>query len=140
MITQILNHMYHLNIEIKEINNQIKLIYDPMQLDESLKEQIKKHKNAILQRIKENDAARSVGFLVYSHGLIYEYRYGLGAYFFIERLPNGLTSAWRENHLPGKKSAFKTKIVVENVSFKKAFESGQGFVSWLKKNSKTKVR
>jgi hypothetical protein len=125
--------MYHLNIEIKEIDQQIKLIYLPGQLDEILKEQIKQYKKGILKRIEENEAAKRAGFLVYNHGLIYEYRYGLGAFIFIERHPNGLVSVWRENYLPDQNKPFKTKIMVENVSFKKGFENAQGFINWLKK-------
>jgi hypothetical protein len=108
--------MYHLNIQIKDINNKTKLVYEAGQLDEVLKEQIKQHKKVILQRQEENEAAKKAGFLVYNHGLIYEYRYGLGAHLFIERLPNGLVSVWRENYLPDQNKPFKTKIMVENVT------------------------
>jgi hypothetical protein len=125
--------MYHLNIEIKEIDQQIKLIYLSGQLDETLKEQIKQYKKGILKRLEENEAAKKEGFLVYNHGLMYEYRYGLGAFIFIERHSNGLVSVWRENYLPDQNKPFKTKIMVENVSIKKGFENAQGFINWLKK-------
>jgi hypothetical protein len=139
MINQILNAMYHLNIQIKEIDNKTKLIYDPGLLDATLKALIKQHKKGILQRIEENEAARNIGFLVYHHGLVYEYRYGLGAYIYIERLPNGRVSAWRENYLPGQDKPFKTKIIAENVSFKKGLKDAKGFICWLNKKHGRKV-
>lgn len=139
MINQLLNTMYHLNIQIKEIENKTKLIYDPGLLDETLKNQIKQYKKGILQRLEENEAARNIGFHVYHHGLIYEYRYGLGAYIYIERHPSGLASAWRENYLPGQNKPFKSKIIAENVVFNKAFKDAQGFIDWLNKKCGRKV-
>jgi hypothetical protein len=139
MINQLLNTMYQLKIEIKETDNKTKLIYDPGLLNETLKNLIKQHKKGILQRLEENEAARNIGFLVYHHGLIYEYRYGLGAYIYIERHPSGLASAWRENYLPGQNQPFKSKIIVENVGFNKAFKDAKGFIEWLNKKRGRKV-
>jgi hypothetical protein len=139
MINQLLNTMYHLNIQIKEIDNKTKLIYEPGQLEEKLKDLIREHKEGILQRLEENEAARNLGFQIYHHGLIYEYRYGLGAYIYIERLPNGRASAWRENYLPGQNKPFKTKIMGENVGFNKALKDAQGFISWLNEKRGRKV-
>jgi hypothetical protein len=120
---------------LKTHHKKIKLIYSPGQLDDLIKEQIKQNKKGILDRIEENEAARRAGFLVYQHGMFYEYRYGFGAYLFIERLPNGLASVWRENYLPEKPTPIKTKVMAENVPFKKVFENAQGFISWLKKHN-----
>lgn len=140
MINQLLNVMYHLNIQIKEINGKTKLIYEFGLLDETLKTLIKQHKERIMQRLVENEAARKLGFLVYHHGHIYEYRYGFGAYIYIERHPGGLASAWRDNYLPGQNKPFKTKIIAENVEFKKAFKDTKGFIEWLNKKRSRKVR
>jgi hypothetical protein len=123
--------MYNLNIQIKEVDYKTKLIYEPGILDETLKKQIKQHKKGILQRMEENEVARNAGFLIYNHGLIYEYRYGLGAYLYIERLPEGLTSVWRENYLPDQQKPHRIKIIADNVPFKKAFKEAQGFINWL---------
>ncbi|WP_445506600.1 hypothetical protein [Niallia sp. 03190] len=98
MINNLLNIMYNLNIEIKEKNNKIKLIYQNC-IDEKLKTQIKEYKIEILQQLKDNAVAKEIGFLIYQHGLFYEYRYGRGAYLFIERLPNGRATTWREKSM-----------------------------------------
>jgi hypothetical protein len=134
MLYQLLNIMYHLNIEIKEINNKTKLIYENGILNEELKEQIKSYKDLLLQRLDENEKAQKLGFIVYHHGELYEYRYGLGAFLYIERLQNGKANAWRENFAPGQQHAYKTKIIVQNVSFAKVFEQAEGFINWMNKN------
>ncbi|MBP3040565.1 hypothetical protein J9303_13825 [Bacillaceae bacterium Marseille-Q3522] len=136
MINQLLNAMYHLNIKIKEKNNRIKLIYDPGLIDENLKAQIKKHKAEIIRLLKENEAAIQIGFLVYAQGQLLEYRYGRGAYLFIERHFNGLATVWRENYREGEQRAYKVKIMAKNVSFERAFEQAAGFVNWLQKQRK----
>jgi hypothetical protein len=134
MVYQLLNTMYHLNIQIKEIDNKIKLIYENGVLNEYLKEQIKNHKDMLIQRLDENERARKLGFFVYHHGEFYEYRYGLGAFLYIERHSNGKSSAWRENFLPDQQQAYKTKTIVQNVSFEKAFDQAEGFINWINKN------
>ncbi|MFC5732161.1 hypothetical protein [Cytobacillus gottheilii] len=131
MIYQLLNTMYHLNIKLEEINGKTKLVYETGFLDDRLKAQIKKHKQELIQRQAENAAARKLGFLVYDHGELYEYRYGRGAFLYIQRLPYSRASAWRENYLPGQAEAYKTKTVVHDVLFEKAFEQAVGFVEWM---------
>lgn len=79
MLNQILNSMFHLNIQLKEVNNKTKLIYEPGLLDQQLKEQIKEYKTQLIERIEENEAAMKLGFLVFNHGQVYEYRFGLAA-------------------------------------------------------------
>ncbi|WP_445486465.1 hypothetical protein [Niallia sp. 03133] len=138
MINNLLNIMYHLNIEIKIINNKTKLIYQNT-IDEKLKAEIKKYKFEILHQLRENETAKELGFLVYQHGLFYEYRYGRGAYLFIERYPNGRATAWRENHRPDQNGAYKTKIIVQNVLFERAFKEAAGFIEWLHKRQGKRV-
>lgn len=131
MINNLLNIMYDLNIEIIEKNNKIKLIYQNY-IDEKLKAQIKEYKIEILQQLKENAAAKEIGFLVYQHGLFYEYRYGRGA--FLHRTPSKWSSNSLEgNHREDQKGAYKTKIIVQNVPFERAFKEAMGFIGWLRK-------
>ncbi|MEH7126008.1 hypothetical protein V7127_22615 [Bacillus sp. JJ1773] len=139
MINQLLNTMYHLNIEIKEIDNKTKLVYEPGLLNEELKEQIKQHKSLLVQRLGENEDARKLGLLIYNHGQLYEYRYGRGAFLYIERLPNGKATAWRDNFLLEQSTPYKTKTIIANVPFEKAFEQAAGFINWMKKVQKRKV-
>lgn len=139
MIYQLLNAMYHLNIEIKEVDRKTKLVYAPGLLNEKLKDQIRLHKKTLVQRLEENDEARKQGFIVYNHGQLYEYRYGRGAFLYVERLPNGRADAWRENFLPDQKTAYKTKTIVSNVPYHKAFKQAVGFVEWMNKRKGRKV-
>ncbi|MFO1442663.1 hypothetical protein KDN24_05475 [Bacillus sp. Bva_UNVM-123] len=139
MIYQLLNTMYHLNIQIKEVERKTKLVYDPGLLNEKLKEQIRLHKKSLIQRLEENEGAKKIGFIVYSHGQLYEYRYGRGAFLYIERLPNGHATAWRENYLPDQSTAYKTIVIVTNVRFEKAFEQATSFINWLNKKRNRKV-
>jgi hypothetical protein len=134
MLYQLLNIMYHLNIEIREINNKTKLFYENGILNEELKEQIKTYKDLLLRRLDENEKAQKLGFIVYHHGELYEYRYGLGAFLYVERLQNGKAIACRENFLPNQQHAYKTKIIVQNVPFDKAFDQAEGFINWMNKN------
>ncbi|USK56360.1 hypothetical protein LIS82_07775 [Cytobacillus solani] len=136
MINQLLNTMYHLNIEIKEIDNKTKLVYGSGILNSELKELIKQHKPLLLQRLDENQAAKRIGFLIYHHGLLYEYRYGRGAFLYIERLPNGKATAWRANYLPDQTEPYKTKTIVHNVLFQRAFDEAAGFIEWINKKRK----
>lgn len=139
MINQLLNIMYHLNIEIKEKDNKTKLIYKHGFIDEGIKTQIKQQKELILQRNRENEEARLKGFIVYNHGQFYEYRYGVGSYLFLERLPNGRAIAWRENYRQGEIKAYRTKTIVQNVMFQKAFDEATSFINWLNKKRRKKV-
>lgn len=136
MINQLLNMMYHQNIQIKEIDNITKLLYAPGQINDELKKQIIQNKAGLLQRLDENEQARKTGFLIYNHGQLYEYRYGLGAYLYIERLPDGKANTWRENYLPGQQMAYKTKGIVQNVPFLKAYLEANRFIDWLKKQKR----
>lgn len=136
MITQLLNTMYHLNIEIKEIDNKTKLVYAPDILNAELKKLIKQHKPSLLQRLDENQAAKRIGFLIYHHGMLYEYRYGRGAFLYIERFSNGKATSWRANYLPDQTEPYKTKIIVQNVTFQRAFDEAAGFIEWINKKRK----
>lgn len=139
MIYQILNNMYQKNIEIKEINNTVKLIYENGLIDDHLKNKIKQYKSELLQRLEENKVAREAGFLVYHHGLFYEYRYGRGAFLYIERLPNGQSVAWRANYQPEQTTPYKVKIIVENVPFSRAYKEATGFIEWMNKKRGERV-
>jgi hypothetical protein len=134
MLYQLLNTMYHLNIEIQEKDNKTKLIYENGILNEELKEQIKIYKGLLLQRLDENERAKKLGFIVYHHGELYEHRYGLGAFLYIERLQDGKAIAWRENFLPNQQQAYKTKTIIQNVPFEKALDQAEGFINWMNKN------
>lgn len=139
MINQLLNTMYNLNIKIEEKENKTKLIYEHGFINEEIKYQIKLHKKELVMRLKENEKAREVGFLVYHHGQLYEYRFGRGSYLFIERLSNGKTSAWRENYKEGDIRAYRTKTIVQDVPFRRAFDEAVGFINWLNKKRGKKV-
>jgi hypothetical protein len=134
MLYQLLNTMYHLNIEIQEKDNKTKLIYENGILNEELKERIKTSKGLLLQRLDENEKAKKLGFIVYNHGELFEYRFGLGAFLYIERLQNGRATAWRENFAPNQQLAYKTRTIVQNVPFEKAFDQAERFINWLNKN------
>lgn len=131
MLNQLLNTMYHLNIQIKEINYKTKLIYEPGLLDKGLKEEIKKHKEDLIKLLKENEIAQKDGFIVFNHGQLYEYRYGWGAYVYVERLPNDRATSWRANYRQDQIEPYKTKNIAQNVPFEKAYEQALGFVKWL---------
>jgi hypothetical protein len=131
--------MYHLNIEIKEQDYKTKLFYEPGSLNENLKQQIKQNKNALIQRIKENKQAQDLGFLIYHHGLFYEYRYGRGAFLFIERLPNGKATSWRANYRQDETRPYSTKMIAENVPFIRAYEQAENFITWINKKRGKKV-
>lgn len=139
MIDQLLNTMYHLNIKIKEQDNKTKLVYASGLINEQLKAAIKQNKELLLQRLDENESARKIGFLVYHHGALYEYRYGRGSFLYIERLPNGKATAWRANYQPDKEEPYRTNIIVQNATFERAFEQAIGFIDWLNKKNKRKV-
>lgn len=139
MLFQLLNVMYNLNIELIEKDNKTKLIYSAGSIDEDLKRMIKLNKKKLIQRLKENEQARKIGFLIYNHGQFYEYRYGTWAYLFIERLPDGKATAWRENYKEGDNKAYKTKIIVQNVPFQRAFDEAIGFINWLNRKRGKRV-
>lgn len=133
MIDNLLNDMYNLKIEIKEINYKTKLVYEAGLVSEQLKAQIKQHKKEIMKRIKQNEAAFELGFLVYQHGQFYEYQYGRGAFLYIERHPDGTATAWRDNFKPDECIPYKTKIIARNEPFEKAYKEAASFIGWLNK-------
>ncbi|MED0686584.1 hypothetical protein [Anoxybacillus ayderensis] len=122
----------NLNIQIKIKNNKLSLVYEEGTLPMDLKKQIKQHKQQLKKRLEENEMAREKGFIIYRYGELYEYRYGLGAYLFIER-EGELAIAWRANYMPDEKQPYKIKLLAERVPFEKAFQEAASFISWLKR-------
>lgn len=134
MLNQLLKDMYNKNIQI-EIKNKhaLNLIYEHGVLTQGFKEKIKKNKEQLIQRLKENAAAKEKGFLVYEFGMFYEYRYGLGAFLFIERNDEGTASSWRANYAADECKPYKIKYLRKDVRFEEAFNEAANFVDWLKK-------
>lgn len=134
MINNLLDNLYNKNIQLLIINNQkIKLVYQKEKITTDLKNEIKENKQKIIERLQENEKAKQKGFNVYGHGELYEYRYGFGSYLFIERLQNGLVTAWRANYPRGDSKPYKRKLIRQNSSFERAFKDAAGFIDWLNK-------
>lgn len=136
MINNLLNILYHLDIKIEVQNKKTKLIYKNGSISEEIKNQIKQHKKELLQRIKENEEALSIGFLVYNQGQLYEYRYGAGAYLYIERHSDLLADAWRANYRIGEDKPYKTIVIAKNVKFEQAYMKSKGFIEWIASKQK----
>lgn len=139
MISQLLRELFNKNIEIYIDKDKLKLRYEDGKIDPVLKEDIKDHKQVLIKRLKENYEAKEIGFCVYNHGDLYEYRYGFGSFLYIERLTNEKASAWRTNYIPDSNKPYKQKIIANNVPFKRAFQDSLGFINWLKKQKKNKA-
>ncbi|WP_378211129.1 hypothetical protein [Anoxybacteroides rupiense] len=134
MLYNLFYQIDNLNIQIKIKNKKLSLIYEegtlPLDLKQQIKQQIKQHKQQIIKRLEENELARAKGFLVHQYGEMYEFRYGAGAYIFIER-EGDLAIAWRANYMPDELRPYKVKVLAERVSFEKAFQEATGFIDWL---------
>lgn len=138
MFNQLLKDIYNQNIQIEiKNNNKLSLKYEQGILTTGLKENIQQHKQQLIQRLKENAAAQEKGFLVYENGIFYEYRYGLGAFLFIERNPDGSTSSWRANYAADDSKPYKIKYLRRDVPFEEAFREAASFVDWLKRKRRT---
>jgi hypothetical protein len=124
-----------LNIQLKIKNKKLSLIYEEGTLPLELKKVIKEHKYEIIKRLEENELARAKGFLVHQYGEMYEFRYGAGAYLFIER-EGELAYAWRANYMPDEQKPYKIKTLAERVPFEQAFEEAAGFIDWLHRQRK----
>lgn len=135
MLYNILCEMDNLNIQIKIKNKKLSLIYEEGTLPMEFKQKIKQHKQQLIKRLEENEMAREKGFLIYCYGELYEYRYGLGAYLFIER-EGDLAIAWRANYMPEEKQPYKIKMLAERVPFEKAFHEAASFIDWLQRQKR----
>ncbi|MBE2941941.1 hypothetical protein HPK10_02055 [Anoxybacillus flavithermus] len=135
MLYKIFCEIDNLNIQIKIKNKKLSLIYEEGTLPLELKKAIKEHKYEIMKRLEENEMARAKGFLIYRYGELYEYRYGLGAYLFIER-EGDLAIAWRANYMPEEKQPYKIKMLAERVTFEKAFQEAENFINWLQRQKR----
>ncbi|BDG46407.1 hypothetical protein [Parageobacillus sp. KH3-4] len=135
MLYNLFYQIENLNIQIKIKNNKLSLVYEEGTLSLDLKKQIKQHKQQIIKRLEENEQARKKGFLVYCYGEFYEFRYGAGAYLFIER-EGELAIAWRANYLPDESRPYKIKVLAERVPFERAFQEAVGFIDWLQRQRK----
>ncbi|OEH92530.1 hypothetical protein [Bacillus solimangrovi] len=136
MIGQILNEAYANNIILEHNDNKLKLIYKEGVLSEHLKYEIKQNKKFILERLRENQLASDKGFLIYNHGDLYEYRYGFGAYLYIEREHNNKVSAWRANYPKDDNKPNRIIYLVKNTTFGHAFTKAVGFIDWLKRKKR----
>lgn len=135
MLYNLFYQIDNLNIQIKIKNKKLSLIYEEGTLPMDLKKQIKQHKQQIIKRLEENEQARKKGFLVYCYGEFYEFRYGVGAYLFIER-EGELAIAWRANYMPDGSRPYKIKVLAERVPFESAFQEAVGFIDWLQRQRK----
>ncbi|MCX8045513.1 hypothetical protein CI793_11235 [Anoxybacillus ayderensis] len=135
MLYNIFYEIDNLNIQIKIKNKKLSLIYEEGTLPLDLKKQIKQHKQQIIKRLEENELARAKGFLVHLYGEFYEFRYGAGAYLFIER-EGELAHAWRANYMPDEQKPYKIKTLAERVPFEQAFEEAAGFIDWLQRQKR----
>jgi hypothetical protein len=135
MLYNLFYQIDNLNIQLKIKNKKLSLIYEEGTLPLELKQQIKQHKQQIIKRLEENEMAHLKGFLVHQYGEFYEFRYGLGAYLFIER-EGELAYAWRANYMPEEQKPYKIKTLAERVPFEKAFEEAAGFIDWLHRQRK----
>lgn len=134
MINQLLKDIYNQNIKLEiKNNNKLNLIYEQGVLSPGLKDEIKRLKKQLVKRLQENDTAREKGFLVYDNGSLYEYRYGIGAFLFIERDQQDLATVWRANYARDENKPYKIKYVKRNVPFEEALQEAANFVDWLKR-------
>lgn len=133
MISNLLHELYHLDIDISIINNKIRIKYKKEITNKETIEKIKKLKPLILKRLKENEIAIDKGFTIYHYGDLYEYRYGLNSYIFIERLDDYKTIAWRANYRKDDPKPYKTVRIANNVSFNESFQQAVNFIDWLNK-------
>lgn len=133
MISEFLHFLYHLDIYISVSNDRLRLKYKT--IDIKTKEQIKQQKPLLIKRLKENDEAKKKGFLVYNYGDIYEFRYGLNSFLFIERLDNNKVQAWRANYRQDDSKPYKIKIISKDASFEEAFHKSCSFIDWLNRKN-----
>ncbi len=133
MISDFLHYLYHLDIYISVSNNRLRLKYKT--IDITTKEKIKQLKPLLIKRIKENDVATEKGFTVFSYGDLYEYRYGLNSFLFIERLDDHKATAWRANYRQDDDKPYKVKLIARNVPFEEAFQQANRFIDWLNKKN-----
>ncbi|WP_208592319.1 hypothetical protein [Gracilibacillus suaedae] len=137
MLNTLLDELYVNNIQIiLHDNKKLKLIYNKNNNIEKLKQKIKHNKLKIITRLQENKKAYDIGFNIYGHGDLYEFRYGYGSYLYIERHENELVSVYRLNYFKGGVKPYKAKIIRENCSFERGFNDAAGFIQWLKKRRK----
>ncbi|OIJ07639.1 hypothetical protein BKP35_18305 [Anaerobacillus arseniciselenatis] len=129
MISNFLHYLYHLDIYISVSNEKLRLKYKNINKETKLK--IKQLKPLLIKRLKENDEAIEKGFIIYRYGDLYEFRYGLNSFLFIERLDDQKASAWRANYRQGDDKPYKVKLIARNVPFNEAFEQASSFINWL---------
>ncbi|MFC4323675.1 TubC N-terminal docking domain-related protein [Litchfieldia salsa] len=139
MISQLLNEMYHLNIQLNIKDEKISLIYEDGVLTNDLKQKIKFNKKYLMKRLVENEIAIKKGFQIYNHGDLYEYRYGLGAFIYIERDLEGKSSAWIANYAKNENKPYKVTMISSNTTFDAAFNKAAGFIDWLNKKNGRRV-
>lgn len=133
MISNFLHALYHLDIDIFLINEKIRVKYKKEITNKETIEKIKILKPLILKRLKENEIAAEKGFLIHYYGDLYEYRYGLNSYLFIERLDDYKAIAWRANYRNDDSKPYNIKIIANNVSFHDAFQKATSFIDWMNK-------
>lgn len=134
MISDLLHYLDHMDIIISLNNEKLRLKYKKENINQKIKEQIKNYKPLIIKRIKENEQAIEKGFMVYSHGDLYEYRYGYNSFLFIERMDNYKAIAWRANYRQDDTKPYKVKTIA-NSTFSEAFQQSSSFIDWLNKKN-----
>ncbi|MFT8363755.1 MAG: hypothetical protein ABF608_11315 [Sporolactobacillus sp.] len=132
----LLENVYQKRIKMIQKNKSYQF-FSSQKLELPLKDAMRANREALVQRYLENEAARQLGFLVYSHGTFYERQYGRGSFLYLERfpLPGGLesVSAWRETYPPGRRVSTKLTVLAKDVSFAEAFGQAARFITWLNK-------
>lgn len=133
MISDFMHYLYHMDIYISVSNERLRLKYKT--IDIKTKENIKQLKPLLIKRLKENEDAINKGFIVYNYGDLYEFRYGLNSFLFIERLDEQKATSWRANYRKDDNKPYKVITIARNTSFEEAFQQASSFIDWLNKKS-----
>jgi hypothetical protein len=127
-LTSFLHYLDNNSVDLWVENNKLYAGAEK-ELPHAIKEYAKDNRQALKQRLLDNDFAKSRSWLVANYGEVYAYRYSSSGYIFIERHSDETVDIYRcrfnENG-----EATDIKGLHEGVTFSLAYQKVKAFLDW----------
>ncbi|MDX8045444.1 hypothetical protein SH601_05520 [Gracilibacillus sp. S3-1-1] len=97
-----------------------------------LKTHIVDHKQGLIESLRRDEQAQSIGFMVGISGLLYNQSVSRYSEAYIELIDNKW-HAWRETYHKGRKKAISTKVIAEVNTFEEVIKKAERYLLYVNK-------
>jgi hypothetical protein len=131
MVSNLLHEVDHYGIELWTEDDKLKYRAGQEGFPEHLKEVLKQHKTEIIQRLKQNESAKTSGWCVIHYGDSYQRRLSYSSEIYIFREEDESCTVWRGYWRQGEPKASSEKTIIKDISFREALQRANNYIQWL---------